>query len=101
MIFPLSIVSLFALVSLGLLASPWPYLAPGAVIGLVGFTVLYRKPTWGLLGIAALVPFEGFFKDSSVSGSKLLGASLAVTLCCNWRCIRFRPNACAATCGAT
>ena len=78
MIFPLSIVSLFALVSLGLLASPWPYLAPGAVIGLVGFTVLYRKPTWGLLGIAALVPFEGFFKDSSVSGSKLLGASLAV-----------------------
>jgi len=78
MIFPLSIVSLFALVSLGLLASPWPYLAPGAVIGLVGFTVLYRKPAWGLLGIAALVPFEGFFKDSSVSGSKLLGASLAV-----------------------
>ena len=69
MIFPLSIVSLFALVSLGLLASPWPYLAPGAVIGLVGFTVLYRKPTWGLLGIAALVPFEGFFKDSSVSVS--------------------------------
>jgi glycosyltransferase involved in cell wall biosynthesis len=35
-------------------------------LGLVGFAVLYRKPTWGLLGIAALVPFEGFFKDSSL-----------------------------------
>ena len=36
MIFPLSIVSLFGLVCLGLLASPYPYLAPGAVLGLVG-----------------------------------------------------------------
>ena len=80
MIFPLSIVTLLGLVCIGLLASPYPFLAPGAVIGLVGFTVLYRKPTWGLLGIAALVPFEGFFKDSALSGSKLIGASLAVIL---------------------
>ncbi|MBK5343276.1 O-antigen ligase family protein [Pseudomonas sp. TH49] len=80
MIFPLSIVTLLGLVCIGLLASPYPFLAPGAVIALVGFTVLYRKPTWGLLGIAALVPFEGFFKDSSLSGSKLIGASLAVIL---------------------
>lgn len=80
MIFPLSIVSLLGLVCIALLASPYPYLAPGAVLGLVGFAVLYRKPTWGLLGIAALVPFEGFFKDSSLSGSKLLGAGLAVIL---------------------
>jgi O-antigen ligase len=80
MIFPLSIVSLLGLVCIALLASPYPYLAPGAVLGLVGFAVLFRKPTWGLLGIAALVPFEGFFKDSSLSGSKLLGASLAVIL---------------------
>jgi O-antigen ligase len=80
MIFPLSIVTLLGLVCIGLLASPYPFLAPGAVIGLVGFSVLYRKPTWGLLGIAALVPFEGFFKDSSLSGSKLIGASLAVIL---------------------
>jgi len=78
MIFPLSIVTLLGLVCIGLLASPYPFLAPGAVIGLVGFRVLYRKPTWGLLGIAALVPFEGFFKDSALSGSKLIGASLAV-----------------------
>ncbi|SNY16388.1 O-antigen ligase [Pseudomonas sp. LAMO17WK12:I6] len=78
MIFPLSIVTLLGMVCIGLLASPYPFLAPGAVIGLVGFTVLYRKPTWGLLGIAALVPFEGFFKDSALSGSKLIGASLAV-----------------------
>ncbi|NNA59404.1 O-antigen ligase family protein [Pseudomonas koreensis] len=80
MIFPLSIVTLLGLVCIALLASPYPFLAPGAVFALVGFTVLYRKPTWGLLGIAALVPFEGFFKDSALSGSKLIGASLAVIL---------------------
>ena len=80
MIFPLSIVSLLGLVCLGLLASPYPYLAPGAVLGLVGVALLYRKPTWGLLGIAALVPFEGFFKDSSLSGTKFIGASLALIL---------------------
>lgn len=80
MIFPLSIVSFLGLVCIALLASPYPYLAPGAVLGLVGFAVLYRKPTWGLLGIVALVPFEGFFKDSPLSGSKLLGAGLAVIL---------------------
>jgi O-antigen ligase len=79
-IFPLSIVSFLGLVCLALLASPYPYLAPGAVLGLVGVTLFYRKPTWGLLGIAALVPFEGFFKDSSLSGTKFLGASLAVIL---------------------
>jgi O-antigen ligase len=79
-IFPLSIVSLLGLVCLGLLASPYPFLAPGAVLGLVGVAVLYRKPTWGLLGIAALVPFEGFFKDSAVSGPKFIGISLAVIL---------------------
>jgi len=79
-IFPLSIVSLLGLVCLGLLASPYPYLAPGAVLGLVGVALLYRKPTWGLLGIAALVPFEGFFKDSSLSGTKFIGASLALIL---------------------
>ncbi|WP_236182320.1 MULTISPECIES: O-antigen ligase family protein [Pseudomonas] len=80
MILPLSIVSLLGLACIALLASPWPYLAPGAVLGLVGFAVLYRKPTWGLLGIVALVPFEGFFKDNPLSGSKLIGASLAVIL---------------------
>ncbi|KAB0495717.1 O-antigen ligase family protein [Pseudomonas vancouverensis] len=80
MIFPLSIVSLLGLVCLGLLASPYPYLAPGAVLGLVGVAVLYRKPAWGLLGIAALVPLEGFFKDSMLTGSKLIGASLALIL---------------------
>lgn len=80
MIFPLSIVSLLALVCMALLVSPYPFLAPGAVLGLLGFTVLYRKPSWGLLGIAALVPFEGFFKDSLFSGSKLIGASLALIL---------------------
>ena len=80
MIFPLSIISLLGLVCLGLLASPYPFLAPGAVLGLVGVAVLYRKPTWGLLGIAALMPFEGLFKDSALSGSKFFGLSLALIL---------------------
>lgn len=80
MIFPLSIVSLFGLVCLGLLVSPYPYLAPGAVLGLVGVMVLYRRPAWGLLGIAALVPLEGLFKDNALSGTKLLGVSLALIL---------------------
>ncbi|PWE43411.1 polymerase [Pseudomonas prosekii] len=80
MIFPLSIISLFGLVCLALLASPYPFLAPGAVLGLVGFAVLYRKPAWGLLGIIALVPFEGFFKDNALSGTKFIGASLALIL---------------------
>nr|WP_242487316.1 O-antigen ligase family protein [Pseudomonas sp. TH15] len=71
---------MLGLVCLGLLASPYPYLAPGAVLGLVGVAVLYRKPTWGLLGIVALVPFEGFFKDSALSGTKFVGASLALIL---------------------
>lgn len=80
MIFPLSIVSLLALVCLGLLASPYPFLAPGAVLGLVGVALLYRKPTWGLLGIAVLVPFEGLFKENAFSGTKFIGVSLAVIL---------------------
>ncbi|WP_260961801.1 O-antigen ligase family protein [Pseudomonas citri] len=80
MIVPLSIVSLLGLVCLALLASPYPFLAPGAVLGLVGVTVLYRKPGWGLLAIAALVPFEGLFKDSVFSGTKFFGLALALIL---------------------
>lgn len=80
MIVPLSIVSLLGLVCLMLLASPYPYLAPGAVLGLVGVAALYRKPGWGLLGIAALVPFEGLFKDSAFSSSKFFGLALALIL---------------------
>ena len=80
MIVPLSIVSLLGLVCLALLASPYPFLAPGAVLGLVGVAVLYRKPGWGLLGIAALVPFEGLFKDSVFSGTKFFGLALALIL---------------------
>ncbi|WP_347905390.1 O-antigen ligase family protein [Pseudomonas purpurea] len=80
MIFPLSVVGLLGLVCLILLASPWPYLAPGVVVGLVGLAVLFRRPAWGLLGIVALVPLEGLFKDSTLSGSKLFGAALALIL---------------------
>ncbi|MGW7772830.1 O-antigen ligase family protein [Pseudomonas machongensis] len=80
MIIPLSLVGLVALLSLGLLASPYPYLAPGAVFGLAGALVLYRKPAWGLLAIAALVPLEGLLKDSMVSGAKLIGLGLVLIL---------------------
>lgn len=80
MIIPLSLVGLVALLSLGLLASPYPYLAPGAVVGLAGALVLYRKPAWGLLAIAALVPLEGLLKDSMVSGAKLIGLGLVLIL---------------------
>ncbi|NBA96329.1 O-antigen ligase [Pseudomonas sp. R5(2019)] len=80
MIIPLSLVCALALACLLLLASPWPFLAPGAVLGLVGLLVIYRKPSWALLCIIALVPLEGLFKDSGVTGAKLLGASLMLIL---------------------
>ncbi|HKS12960.1 MAG TPA: O-antigen ligase family protein [Pseudomonas sp.] len=80
MIIPLSLLSLFALLGLGLLASPYPYLAPGAVLGLAGALALYRRPAWGLLAIAALVPLEGLLKDSLLSGAKLIGIGLALIL---------------------
>lgn len=71
---PLGILLGFA--CLLLLSSPWPYLAPLVVLGLFGVALLYQRPTWGFLGIYALVPFEGLFKSSVFSGAKLLGASL-------------------------
>ncbi|MDD0973751.1 O-antigen ligase family protein [Pseudomonas fontis] len=80
MIIPLSLIALLALVCVGLLASPWPFLAPGAVIGLAGLLALYRRPAWGLLAIITLVPLEGLFKDSELSASKLIGAALALVL---------------------
>lgn len=80
MIIPLSMIGLLAATCLALLASPYPYLAPGAVLGLVGVAILYRRPAWGLLGIVALVPFEGLLKENSFSGAKFLGISLALIL---------------------
>ncbi len=80
MILPLSLIGLFGLAAVALLVSPWPYLAPGAALALVGILALWRRPAWGLLAIAALVPFEGLFKDSDLSASKLIGASLALVL---------------------
>ena len=80
MILPLSLVTLAALVALGLLVSPYPFLAPGAVIALGGALVLYRKPSWGLLAIAGLVPLEGLLKDNLVSGAKLVGLGLVLIL---------------------
>ncbi|MBF8778337.1 O-antigen ligase family protein [Pseudomonas fulva] len=80
MIIPLSLISLVALLSLGLLASPYPALAPGAVLGLAGALVLYRKPAWGLLAIVALVPLEGILKDKLLSGAKLVGVGMILIL---------------------
>ncbi|SDI20334.1 O-antigen ligase family protein [Pseudomonas panipatensis] len=80
MILPVSVGALLALACLLLLVSPWPYLAPFVVFGLVGLAALYRRPAWGLLGLVLLVPFEGLFKDTELSGAKLLGASLILVL---------------------
>jgi len=80
MILPLSLIGLFGLAAVALLVSPWPQLAPGAVLALVGLLALWRRPAWGLLAIAALVPFEGLFKDSDLSAAKLVGSGLALVL---------------------
>lgn len=80
MIIPLSLIGLLAIVSVVLLASPYPFMAPGAVIGLAGVLVLYRRPAWGLLAIITLVPLEGLFKDSELTASKFIGAALAMVL---------------------
>ena len=79
----LASISLGVLLGFGcllLLASPWPFLAPLAVLGLMGWVVLYKRPAWGLLALCTLVPFEGMFKDSGFSAAKLLGASLIVIM---------------------
>ncbi len=67
-------------VCLALLASPWPILAPLAVMGVFAAAALYKHPAWGLTALAALVPFEGLFKDTSFTGAKLLGFSLIAVL---------------------
>ncbi|MDR1349434.1 MAG: O-antigen ligase family protein [Zoogloeaceae bacterium] len=71
---------LMALVCLLLLASPWPYLAPFVIFGIFGLIALSRRPAWGLLGLVVLAPFEGVFKESLISGAKVLGASLILVL---------------------
>lgn len=58
------------------LASPWPWLAPLAIGGLLVIACLYRQPVWGVLGLVVLVPLEGLFKEASFSPAKFLGASL-------------------------
>ncbi|UVM24333.1 O-antigen ligase family protein [Pseudomonas wadenswilerensis] len=80
MIIPLSLIGLLAIACLALLASPYPFLAPGAVIGLAGLLALYKRPAWGLLAIITLVPLEGLFKDSQLTATKLIGAALALML---------------------
>jgi O-antigen ligase len=67
-------------VCLALLLSPWPYLAPLAVFGVFGLRLLYCRPEWGLLGLAVLVPFEGLFRNTPLSGAKLVGAALIFIL---------------------
>lgn len=71
---------LITIACLALLASPWPFLAPFAVGGIFSIAALYKNPAWGLIGLAALVPFEGLFKDTSFSGAKIVGFSLILIL---------------------
>lgn len=72
--------ALITVVCLALLASPWPILAPLAVFAVFAVAALYKHPAWGLIGLAALVPFEGLFKDTNFTGAKLLGFSLIAVL---------------------
>jgi len=65
MIIPLSLIGLLAIACVALLASPYPFLAPGAVIGLAGLLALYKRPAWGLLAIITLVPLEGCSRTAS------------------------------------
>ncbi|MDR2365582.1 MAG: O-antigen ligase family protein [Zoogloeaceae bacterium] len=69
-----------AFVCLAMLASSWPYLAPLAVLGVFGLLALARRPAWGLLGLVVLAPFEGVFRESSLSGAKLIGGALILVL---------------------
>ncbi|WP_185267681.1 O-antigen ligase family protein [Halopseudomonas xiamenensis] len=80
MIAALLTAALLAVLCLALLASPWPFLAPFAVIGLFALAALYRRPAWGLIGLILLVPFEGLFQDMNLSGAKLLGGALILVV---------------------
>ena len=76
MLAPAATAFILGLISLIFLASPWPYVAPFITVGAFAGIILYRYPEWGILGLIALVPFEGLFKDSLFSGAKLVGGGL-------------------------
>lgn len=71
---------LLAVGTLLALASPWPYLAPFAVLGIFVLAALYRRPAWGLFGLAVLVPFEGLFKEANFPAAKMTGLALIAIL---------------------
>lgn len=72
--------ALITVACLALLASPWPFLAPFVVLAVFVAAALYKRPAWGLIGLAALVPFEGLFKDTNFTAAKLLGFSMIAIL---------------------
>ena len=63
-----------------MLATPYAAFAPGLVLALAGFAVLWGRPVLGVIGLAALVSLEGAFPGQPLlSGAKLIGgASLAI-----------------------
>ena len=71
---------LLGVLSLGLLASPWPFLAPLALLGLAGLAVLLRRPAWGAVGLLALVPFEDLVSEGALSLPKLVGGAMLAAL---------------------
>lgn len=72
--------TLLGLLSLGLLASPWPFLAPLALFGLAGLALLLRRPALGSVALLAMVPFEDLVSESSYSAPKLVGGAMLAIL---------------------
>lgn len=72
--------TLLGLLSIGLLASPWPFLAPLALLGLAGLAVLLRRPALGAMGLLAMVPFEDLVSEGSYSAPKLVGGAMLAIL---------------------
>ncbi len=80
MLMTLGVGAILGIAVLVVLAGPWPFLAPFVVLGIFVPAVLYRRPAWGLFGLALLVPFEGLFKGLGFSAAKLLGLALIAVL---------------------
>jgi O-antigen ligase len=77
LILPTALALILVLVSLALLLSPVPYLAPLVGPALIALGVLYKHPSWGILGLIVMVPVEGLFpQGSTMTGAKLVGYAL-------------------------
>ncbi len=65
LILPLSL--LLGLTIAILLAGPLPFVAPLLAPALIALGVLYKHPSWGILGLVAMIPVEGLFPEAAPS----------------------------------